>query len=94
MVIEIFFDLQRFADDTLVSDATGFTWKNGTFAGRVSSVPTASIGTEDEPAHWDAKGQAGRASILVPLFISLVMATKTAVTPPLILLTITATLSA
>lgn len=64
MSIENFFDLQRFADDTLVSDATGFTWKNGnTFAGRVSSVPTASIGTEDEPAHWDAKGQPGTASI-------------------------------
>lgn len=66
MVIENFFDLQRFADapkDTLVYDSvnTDYTWKNGNaFAGRTSSeTDTANAGdSKDNPAHLRPNGRA------------------------------------
>lgn len=58
MVTDIFFDLQRFADDTLVGGETQFTWKNGSrFAGSDDPEVTAEIGSADNPAHMSTTGE-------------------------------------
>lgn len=59
MVTEIFFDLQRFADDTLVGSDEGFTWGGGgSFGG---------TGDEDDPAYLAATGASSFADTAIYL---------------------------
>ena len=48
------FDLQRFADDTLASDGSQFSWNGG---GKFQADGEGAVGSKDNPAHLSTTGQ-------------------------------------